>query len=297
MRKKLKLSHPDADIYVPAGNLTAEAALAGVTHLCVAAHPDDIETMAYDAIAACFGRAKRRFGGVTMTAGAGSARTGAYAKTSNAEMRAIRRHEQRKAALVGNYAIQFQLGYASEDVKDPKNAAIQRDLRGIFAGAPALDVVYLHQPADKHDTHVACLVHALAAIRSLPEKQRPRRVLGCEGWRDLDWLCDDDKQVIDVSAYPHLAAALIGVFDSQITGGKRYDLAIPGRWRGYASLLSSHAIDKCEAATVAIDLTPLVHGPEQSLTEFTVRFIDRFRQDVVERLEKFAPSAGRTRRT
>jgi hypothetical protein len=54
-------------------------------------------------------------------------------------------------------------------------------------------------------------------------------VLGCEVWRDLDWLLDSDKVALDSSAKPELAAALLKVFDSQISGGKRYDLATLGR--------------------------------------------------------------------
>ena len=42
-------------------------------------------------------------------------------------------------------------------MKDRGNAAVQSDLLAIFTAANA-EVVYLHQPADKHDTHVALLL-------------------------------------------------------------------------------------------------------------------------------------------
>ena len=62
-------------------------------------------------------------------------------------------------------------------------------------------------------------------------------------WRDLDWLMDADKVVFDVSAHENLQAALLGVFDSQICGGKRYDLATMGRRRANATYFASHGVD------------------------------------------------------
>ncbi len=52
---------------------------------------------------------------------------------------------------------------------------------------------------------------------------------GCEVWRDLDWLNDDEKVLLDCSQHQNIARALSSVFDSQIIGGKRYDLAVEGR--------------------------------------------------------------------
>jgi len=59
-------------------------------------------------------------------------------------------------------------------------------------------------------------------------------------WRDLDWLVDSDKAPFDVSEHENLQAALLGVFDSQIAGGKRYDLASMGRRRANATYFESH---------------------------------------------------------
>jgi hypothetical protein len=112
-------------------------------------------------------------------------------------------------------------------------------------------------------------------------------VLGCEVWRDLDWLCDVDKQVLDVSAYPNLAASLVGVFDSQISGGKRYDLATAGRRLAHATYHTSHATDKFQGITWAMDLTPLVRDPALSVRDYTRRLITRFQEDVETRLARF----------
>jgi LmbE family N-acetylglucosaminyl deacetylase len=281
----MRFSQPEADVFVPDASLMPEAALTRTTHLCVAAHQDDIEIMAYHGIAACFGRTDRWFSGVVVTNGAGSPRIGVYAHYSDAEMQAVRRLEQRKAAYVGDYSIQLQLAHPSAAVKDPRNAAVQADLAAIFAAAGA-EVVYLHQPADKHDTHVAVMAHCLQALRALPAAQRPKQVYGCEVWRDLDWLLDTDKQVLDVSAYPNVAASLVGVFDSQISGGKRYDLATAGRRLAHATYHTSHATDKFNGITWAMDLTPLVANPALSVADYTVGLIDRFKADVVARLAK-----------
>jgi LmbE family N-acetylglucosaminyl deacetylase len=283
----MHFSQPQADVFVPDDRLTPEAALARTTHLAIVAHQDDIEIMAYHGIAECFGRDDRWFSGVVVTNGAGSPRTGLYAGYSDEEMQAVRRREQRKAAYVGEYSIQIQLAHPSSAVKEPGHAGVQADLTALFAAAGA-DVVYLHQPADKHDTHIAVLAHSLQALRALPPEKRPRRVLGCEVWRDLDWIVDTDKQVLDVGAYPNVAASLVGVFDSQISGGKRYDLATAGRRLAHATYHTSHATDKFAGITWAMDLTPLVADPTLSLAAYTASLVDRFKADVLARLSRFA---------
>lgn len=283
----MKQNHPAADIYVPDATLTPEAALARTTHLCVAAHQDDIEIMAYHGIAECFGRNDRWFSGVVVTNGAGSPRSGVYANYTDTQMQDVRRQEQRKAAFVGDYSIQLQLAHPSSAVKEKGNAAVQSDLVAIFAAAGA-EVVYLHQPADKHDTHIGVLAHSIAALRKIPADRRPKRVLGCEVWRDLDWMVDTDKQVLDAGKFPNLAMALVGVFDSQITGGKRYDLATAGRRIAHATYHTSHATDQFQGISWAMDLTPLVENPALSIADYTQGYLERFRQDVAARLAKFA---------
>src|SRR5688572_16535882 len=192
----MKFSHSAADVLVPDSKLSPEAALARTTHLCVAAHQDDIEIMAYQGIAECFGQSDKWFSGVVVTNGAGSPRSGIYGGYSDAEMQEVRRQEQRKAAVVGEYSIQIQLAHPSSAVKDRANAAVQEDLKVIFETAQA-EIVYLHQPADKHDTHIGVLGHSITALRKLPPERRPKRVLGCEVWRDLDWMLDAVKEVLD----------------------------------------------------------------------------------------------------
>lgn len=285
----MKFSRPDADVYIPAlsAGLTAEAALARTTHLCVIAHQDDIEINAYPAVAECYEKTGRYFTGVVMTNGAGSARTGRYASTTDAQMQQIRREEQRKAADIGKYNLQLQLGHPSSDVKRNDHPGVRADLAAIFSGcAKTVHAVYLHQPMDKHDTHVACFLRCIEAIRSLPRDQRPKRVLGVEGWRDLDWLHDGDKVAMDASPNPPLADELVKVFDSQIAGGKRYDLAALGRRVANATFFASHATDALSSVSFAVDLTPLVQDETLSPLDFALKHVDRFRSDVAARLKQ-----------
>jgi LmbE family N-acetylglucosaminyl deacetylase len=280
----MKFSRSEADIYVPDGT-SADAALARTTHLCVAAHQDDIEIMAHDGITTCYDRSDRHFTGVVVTNGAGSPRAGRYASMTDAEMQGVRREEQRKAAALGKYNLQLQLAHPSADVKRPGNAGVRADLTAIFGGCQP-EIVYLHQPADKHDTHIGVLLRCLEAIRALPRERRPRRVVGCEVWRDLDWLVDADKVGLDASAQPELAAELLRVFDSQVSGGKRYDLAAIGRRAANATFHTSHSTDRISAMTWAMDLTPLVQNESLSPLDFVLNHVERFRSDVANRLKQ-----------
>jgi LmbE family N-acetylglucosaminyl deacetylase len=282
----MKFSQPQADVFVPGAKLAPAAALAGVTHLCIGAHQDDIEIMAYAGIVDCLDFPGTAFGGVVVTNGAGSPRTGSYAGFTDEQMQAVRRDEQRSAAQIGRYAIQLQLAHPSADVKKSGHPGVAKDLAQIFSGCRP-EVVYLHNPADKHDTHIAVLLRCLEAIRALPVNQRPKRVLGCEVWRDLDWLVDADKVALDSGRRPELALELLKVFDSQVTGGKRYDLATIGRRAANATFHTSHATDKMVGTTWAIDLTPLIHEGAPSVEEFVAGFITRLNGDVLKRLRAF----------
>jgi len=283
----MKFSNPQADIFVPDGARSPEVALRAVTHLCIVAHQDDIEIMAQSGISDCLEQPGKAFGGVVVTNGAGSPRTGAYSSFTDSQMQEVRRKEQREAARLGRYAIQIQLAHASADVKAPGNPGVARDLEQVVAGCRP-EVVFLHNPADKHDTHVAVLLRALHAIRYLPPGQRPARVLGCEVWRDLDWLLDADKVALDSGRHPDIARKLLTVFDSQVTGGKRYDLAAIGRRLANATFFASHATDSFSAITWAVDLTPVTRDGGPSIEDFTASLVARMGADVAGRLRKLS---------
>ena len=80
---------------------------------------------------------------------------------------------------------------------------------------------------------------------------------------------------------------LIREFDSQLAGGKRYDLAAAGRKRANATFLDSHAMDRATSVEYAMDLTPLVRDPSLNIARWTLQFVDRFAKDVEARLDRW----------
>src|SRR5690606_26272453 len=129
------------------------------------------------------------------------------AQYTDEQMMGVRRREQDAAATVGRYGVMLQLDYPSSAVKSPTDRRLTEDLVEILS-ATRPDTVYTHNLADKHDTHIGVVIATLQAVRALPAGQRPRRVWGCEVWRGLDWLADEDKVLMDVSGRESLAAAL-----------------------------------------------------------------------------------------
>lgn len=282
---KLKFHQPNAEIYLPKHTPT-DKALALTTHLAIGAHQDDIEIMAASPILECFRNRKYWFSGVVMTDGRGSVRDNMYENFSDEELRDVRFKEQKKAAVIGNYAAQIFLDYPSSAVKDATNNDVINDLLHIFEIASP-DYVYTHNLADKHDTHVSTALRVVKTIRSLPIEKRPKKLFGCEVWRGLDWLDDQEKIAFDLSEFENLQLALLGVFDSQITGGKRYDLATMGRRLANATYFESHGLDQAQRLAFAMDLTPLIQNENLDINLYIQGFIKQLLEDVNLRIEKF----------
>jgi LmbE family N-acetylglucosaminyl deacetylase len=280
----MKLHNPGSEIFIP-DDVQQRTALERTSALAVGAHQDDIEIFAYHGIASAFGRDDQWFAAVVVTNGSGSPRDQLYARFTDAEMCAIRRREQKKAAVIGEYSFAAFLDYDSSSVKNPEVTTTVTDLKKLI-DATRPRVIYTHNPADKHDTHVAVTLRLVQALRELPEECRPEQFYGCEVWRDLDWLLDEDKLALDVSAHANIAQALVAVHDSQICGGKRYDLATAGRRRANATFHASHATDTAEGLTFAMDLMPLLTQPELAPAAYVKRLIDRFADDTLNRLKK-----------
>ncbi|MCX7680648.1 MAG: PIG-L family deacetylase [Anaerolineae bacterium] len=280
----MKLHVETAEIFVPDG-VAVEEALARTTHMAIGAHHDDLEIMANDGIMQCFQRDDRWFCGVVVTDGAGSPRDDLYRDYTDEQMRLVRRKEQKKAAVIGEYGAQVLLDYPSAAVKDPTNRAPVEDLM-LLLQVTRPTIVYTHNLADKHDTHVAVALRVIEALRSLPPDQRPARLYGCEVWRDLDWMVDTDKVAFDTSAHENLQRALLGIFDSQVCGGKQYDLATLGRRRANATYFASHSVDVATGMTFAMELTPLIQDPQLDIRAYVQGFIDRFTQEVMDRLRR-----------
>jgi LmbE family N-acetylglucosaminyl deacetylase len=280
----VKFHLDSAEIFVPDA-LSVEQAVARTTHLCIAAHQDDIEIMTAQPILECFQRDDKWFTGVVVTDGRGSPRNGIYEQYSDEELRLVRFKEQRKAAIVGEFAALIMLDYPSEIVKDGSSVFPVEDMVSLLK-ATRPQVVFTHNLADKHDTHIGVVLKVVSAIRNLSENERPQKLYGCEVWRDLDWMVDSDKVGFDLSHQENLQAALLGVFDSQISGGKRYDLASLARRRVNATYFESHGVDVTTGLSFAMDMTPLIFDDSKEPTAFVQELIQRFMQDVLDRLRR-----------
>ena len=283
----MKFAQTHADLFVPGGGNLASA-LASTTHLGIGAHPDDLEIMAFPGICACRGQKNLRFSGVVATDGAGSPRSGSSEKLSMAELVKARREEQRNAAVLGGYATILQLAHPSSEIRGAGRNALTADLLEILKDAKP-KVVYLHNPADRHETHVAVLLASLAALRQLPPTDRPAEIYGCEVWGDLDWVPAERVIRLPCPAPADFGPSLLRVFRSQVDG-KRYDLAAAGRRRAQATLADAYSADQAEEVVLALDLKPLVENPKVTLAEFVSSLTGEFQKQTLERIRRLEAS-------
>ncbi len=276
----------DAVVHVPDG-VAVPKALIRTTHLGIGAHQDDLEIMAIDGILKCYAREDAWFAGVVVSDGAGSPRAGRFANFTNPQMVAARIEEQKRAADIGLYAAQIVLLHPTDELKDGNNARTVDDIETILR-ATRPEVVYTHNLFDKHDAHVAVALRVIAAIRRLHSSERPNALFGCEVWRDLDWLPADRKVVFDTSAHEELQFKLLEVFESQVAGGKRYDLAAMGRRRAHATYLEPHQVDAATGAVYADDMTSLIRNPLRDPLEYAQATLAEFANDVASRVQRLA---------
>lgn len=276
---------PSDDLYIPDGVSIADA-FSRTTHLGIAAHPDDLEIMAAHGILECYGRKDRWFFGIIVTDGAGSPRSGRYAITSNQEMVRIRRLEQERAAALGGYSGIAFLNYSSATVKSDEPGPLVQAIQSIIH-ATKPETIYMHNPFDRHDTHVAVALRTIRAVRKLPMDARPQRLLGCEVWGGLDWLPDNKRVILPLSSHQEIASRLLAAHQSQIAGGKRYDLAVQGRWAANATLSQSHEIDQAAAVSLAMDLTPLIEDENLSVGDYLANVIDSLKQATLNRITAY----------
>ncbi len=277
----MKFRNENASVYYP-----KEESLSEVTDICIAAHQDDIEIMAYAPIAECYDSSTRSFCGVVVTDGAGSPRTGEYADYTDEQMKQVRIAEQRKAADLGKYRAVVQLGYPSKAVKDAKNPDPIDDIYELLMQVRP-KYLYTHNIADKHETHVAVALRVIEAVKKMPEDARPEKIIALEVWRGLDWLCDSDKLCLDTSAYPQLATELLQVHRSQVVGGKRYDNAAVGRRYANATFFASHSTDSSDSISFGMDLLPMIKN-NISPKEYIAQFLKRFENEVNDTLERLS---------
>lgn len=279
----MKFSRPEAEATAPAGG-DWQTALAGTTHLGIGAHADDLEIMAFPGICACRDQKNLHFSGVVATDGAGAPRSGPFAQKTGPELIQIRRDEQKKAAVLGGYAAVIQLAHPSAAVRGSGRADLTSDLRQILITAKP-QALFLHNPADRHETHVAVLLACLDALRQLPASDRPAEIYGCEVWGDLDWVPPGKGIRLSCPAPADFGPSLLRVFQSQVDG-KRYDLAAAGRRRAQATFADAYAPDQAEEVVLALDLKPLVENPKLSLADFVSALTHEFQKETLERIRR-----------
>jgi len=269
----------NSEIYIPDGSDPTQA-LARTTHLSIAAHQDDIEIMAVEGILQGFENPDVHFSGCVVTDGHGSPRAGKFADVSDDEMAQIRVEEQKEAARIGKYSAQVFLGYPSAEVKKAGNQVLKEDLKTLIRQTQP-EVLYTHNLADKHNTHVGVLLRLLEALRELEPEVLPKKLIGCEVWRNLDWMSDEKKVIMDASEQRELQAQLVDVFVSQVQGGKNYTDAILGRRAANATFFASHATDNATGLNFGMDMTLLLKDKDLDPIEFVKTFLEEFQQSVV----------------
>ena len=240
--------------------------------------------MAADGILKCYEKENLHFTGCVVTDGHGSPRAGKFAAVSDDEMAQIRIEEQKKAARIGKYSAQVLLGYPSAEVKIAGNQKLKDDLKNLIRQSQP-QVLYTHNLADKHNTHVAVLLCLIEALRELEPSELPEQLIGCEVWRNLDWLPDDKKVIMDLSAHKALQAELVEVFVSQVQGGKNYTDAVLGRRAANATFFASHSTDNASGLTFGMDLTPLLHDKNLSPQAYVLGLIADFENSVKDNMK------------
>jgi hypothetical protein len=79
----------------------------------------------------------------------------------------------------------------------------------------------------------------------------------------------------------------VEIYDSQIVGGKSYDLATSGRRLANATYAASHGTERFSALIYGMDLTPLIDDDMLDIAEYISGYLHRFNQDVIQRIKKF----------
>ena len=243
--------------------------------------------MAAEPILECFQQKDKWFTGVVVTDGRGSPRDGLYKDTATKRCAWSASRNSARRPIVGEYAAQVLLDYPSKMIKDASRKEPVEDILAILrATQPA---GRLHpQPGRQARYPCGVALRVIEALRRLDPAERPDRLLGCEVWRALDWMVDADKVTDGPDRHENLQAALLGVFDSQIAGGKRYDLASMGRRRANATYFESHGVDNTTGLSYAMDMTPLMNDANLDPAAFVSGFIQRFANDVQERIGRMS---------
>lgn len=251
--------------------------------LIIGAHPDDAEFMAYQIISQAYKNEKIAIHVVILTDGANSPRTGIYSSYDGETMIKVREEEQVNAMKIGEYTSLMMLNYTSGEIKSLDQRA-KDDIKMIIDEIKPSSI-YIHNPFDKHPTHIGSCRLSLLSINEL-KPDYVEHVFGCEVWQSLEWLPIEDKINSDTSLYhEELFKPLVASFVSQIAGGKNYDVALIGRWKANATFLDSHTVDLFEYVSFMCDLTPVAFSKvdlKDYVTNILYKFTKKISQEIID---------------
>jgi len=287
------LIHDPSCFFVP-DQVVPEQALHRLTHLAIGAHQDDLEIFAYHGIEATFEKEHQWFGGVTVTNGSGCPRVGKFASCSDAEMVKLRHREQNLAAEIGKYAFQIQLGIPSAKLYETDQRRVLVNVFKNLVEAAPIEVLYVHQPLDRHSTHLAVFSVLWEALATCRRTHLPKQVLAGEVWGGLDAHGPEHVTSLPVDQYPKLEKALIEVYESQIEGGKNYLQGTLGRRRANATFLDPRQADPCMAVCHYLDLTSYVGQQEyRDWTKVAENLSEKIRRTQQDLRQKVAGACSR----
>lgn len=251
---------------------------APVKYMAVAAHQDDVEIMALDGIFKGQG-ADASFCAVVLADGAGCPKNGKYSTLKPQEIMDLRMEEQKAASEIGRYNSLYLLKQPSLKIKAADEDIKKQILSALLENSP-LDVLYIHNLCDKHPTHIGAAKLALSAALALPKEKRPKKLFGCEVWRALDWLDDEEKVRFNLDGNKNLASKLLSVFESQ-NATKSYDDGARGRRLANATFSESHLENDAKEVWLAMDLTPLLDEKKPDIKDFLAKKLRKFQDDVL----------------
>ena len=215
-------------------------------------------------------------------------RAAVIAAHTDAEMVEVRRDEQRRAAELGGFGAVVQLGHPSGDVKSADGVtSLADELASILEVSPSAEP--LHAQSGRQARHPSSGDGGDRA-RGTPTaddacdrrgSSASRGGATSTGWATARSCGSTPRRT---SA---LAQQFAAVYESQIDGAKRYDVAIQGRRRANATMHGIRSTDDAEEVIVAIDLTPLLRNDDLDPVEYTLAAIDRLRADVETSLRRW----------
>lgn len=283
MNDKTFFLNPNAKILTQAQE-ELPAALAKCRLLAIVAHPDDVELLAMPAIMANLNLPESSFACCVLSDGASSPRGGPYSDLSQDELVQMRLREQAQAAGLGHYRACISLQYSSADVRASRPELLE-DMHHLLEACPA-EVIYTHNLADRHATHCATALRVIAALRKLPSAKRPKRLIGGEVWRSLDWLPKENKLRFDLSAGEELQRDLLDLYHSQIEGGKAYRLAAEGRQRANACFDDPYHTDAATLLAYGMDMSAFLQEDAPSPEAFLEGLLSGFTGEILGRVRE-----------